>query len=131
MLSSFKILHKTTIEIIIKLLYLQLLFIAKTKTNCNLLACQSSRIVQVSTMIKKPPRMKSRKKPNEVLEYCVPKEIKFVCMHVFFRRNKKGGETFNKFMIDLTKLSLDCELHTLRESLIRDKIMIGIQNKSF
>lgn len=47
----------------------------------------------------------------------------------FGRRNQGDGESIDEFVTDLHKLSLTCEYSTLRESLIRDRIVLGVQDR--
>ena len=51
-----------------------------------------------------------------------------MCRHNFFQRNQKPGEVFDDFLTDLRKLGADCEFGDLKDSLIRDKIVSGIES---
>jgi len=48
--------------------------------------------------------------------------------YVFNRRVQDVGETFESFLSDLRKLVRSCEYATLEESIIRDRIVIGIRD---
>lgn len=61
--------------------------------------------------------------------YCVPRSNKSVERHIFFARNQKEGESFDTFLTDLKKLSASCGFGDLRDSLIKDRIISGINNK--
>ena len=69
---------------------------------------------------------------NEVIkafeDYCTPKKNESVCRHQFFQRTQKPDETFNEFLTDLKKLSLDCAFDNLKDSLIKDKIVSGTKD---
>lgn len=60
--------------------------------------------------------------------FCVPKRNESVCRHVFFQRNQKPDESFEDFLTDLKKLSQDCSFGSLKDSLIKDRIISGIRN---
>ena len=61
-------------------------------------------------------------------EYCNP--IKNITMerYTFNMRGQQHGENFDSFYTDIRNLSKDCEYGTLRDSLIRDRIVCGIQS---
>lgn len=61
-------------------------------------------------------------------QYCVLKKNEIVCRHLFFQRNQKEGETFDEFLTELKRLSLDCAFDVLKDSLIKDRIISGIKN---
>lgn len=61
-------------------------------------------------------------------DYCIPKKNETVCRHKYFQRTQKEDETFDEFLSDLKKLSLDCAFGELKDSLLRDKIVSGINN---
>lgn len=50
--------------------------------------------------------------------------------YVFNRRTQETDETFDAFFSDLRKLVKSCEYGTLEESIIRDRIVIGIRDDS-
>jgi len=62
--------------------------------------------------------------------YCVPKTNESVERHIFFARNQKEEESFDAFLTDLKKLSASCGFGTLKDSLIKDRIISGITNKN-
>lgn len=71
-------------------------------------------------------------KYNDVImafeKYCVPKKNESVNRHQFFQRTQKQNETFNEFLTDLKKLSLDCAFGDMKDSLVRDRIISGIND---
>lgn len=60
--------------------------------------------------------------------FCVPKKNESVCRYKFFHRKQNTDESFDDFLTELRKLSLDCSFGTLKDSLIRDQILSGINN---
>ena len=50
--------------------------------------------------------------------------------YVFNRRVQDNGETFDAFLADLRRLARTCDFGTLEESIIRDRIVIGIREDS-
>ena len=67
---------------------------------------------------------------NAFEQYCTPKANETVERHIFFTCSQHEGETFDSFLTDLKKLSLSCGFDTLRDSLIKDRIVCGILNSS-
>lgn len=61
-------------------------------------------------------------------EFCTPKVNESVERHFFFSRVQNGGENFTSFVTDLKKLSASCEFGTLKDSLIKDRIICGIRD---
>lgn len=62
--------------------------------------------------------------------YCMLKTNESVDRHIFFTRSQQPGESFNLFLTELKGLSLPCGFDTLRDGLIRDRIISGIQDVS-
>lgn len=58
--------------------------------------------------------------------YFVPKKNKTFFRHQFFTRNQQSGETIDQFVTDLKNKSKDCAFGTLREELIKDRLVCGI-----
>lgn len=46
--------------------------------------------------------------------------------HKFFTRDQKGNETIEQYIFELRKLSQTCEFGSLREELIKDRLVCGI-----
>ena len=63
-------------------------------------------------------------------EYCDPKRNETVERHKFFMRNQEAGESFDKYLTELKILEKTCEFGTLSDSLIRDRIVCGINSSS-
>ena len=61
-------------------------------------------------------------------EYCNPrKNLTFLC-YKFFSYRQKEDESFDDFLTQLKKLSADCKFSELKDSLIRDVIIIGMSD---
>ncbi|XP_019614733.1 PREDICTED: uncharacterized protein K02A2.6-like [Branchiostoma belcheri] len=58
--------------------------------------------------------------------YCNPKKNETVERYKFFTRSQSNGETFDEYITDLKTLAAECGFGEIRESLIRDRILIGI-----
>ncbi|KAI8483081.1 hypothetical protein Bbelb_392370 [Branchiostoma belcheri] len=58
--------------------------------------------------------------------YCNPKKNETVERYKFFTRSQNNGETFDEYITDLKTLAAECGFGEIRESLIRDRILIGI-----
>lgn len=73
------------------------------------------------------------KKYSEVLqafeEYCTPRSSVVFNRFKFFKRSQEEGESFDHFQTDLKKLAKTCEFLDQENSLIRDRIIIGICNQ--
>ena len=61
-------------------------------------------------------------------EHCLPKKNVTLVRHKFFTYRQREGQSFHEFVIQLKKLSSDCEFNDLKDSLIRDTIIIGVSD---
>jgi hypothetical protein len=61
--------------------------------------------------------------------YCKPKRNVTFERHVFFTRNQREGEGIDRWVTDLRKLSSSCEFGVLRDSLIKDMLVLGLSDK--
>lgn len=70
------------------------------------------------------------KKLPEVMEsferYCTPKANESVDRHIFFTKSQQTSESFDLCLTDLKKLSIPCGFGTLRDGLIKDRIISGL-----
>nr|CAB3265819.1 COS41.3 [Phallusia mammillata] len=64
---------------------------------------------------------------NAFESYCCPRKNITSERYRFFSRNQNDGERIDVFITDLKKLSKSCDFGELCDSLIRDKIIIGIK----
>ena len=63
--------------------------------------------------------------------YCVPKKNESVCRYVFFQRAQEDDETFEEFVTELKRLSLDCSFGELKDSLIKaNQQVLTLKNKN-
>ncbi|XP_071787363.1 uncharacterized protein [Asterias amurensis] len=67
-------------------------------------------------------------KLTDVLEafdaHCDPKKSETVERYRFFTRNQEGGESIEKYLTELKLLAETCNFETLRDSLLRDHIIM-------
>ena len=61
-------------------------------------------------------------------EHCEPKKNVSYERYKFFSRAQESGETIDQYVTILRKLSETCEFGTLRNSLIKDRIVLGVSN---
>ena len=61
-------------------------------------------------------------------KYCIPKKNVVFERYLFNKRCQEDGEEFENFVNDLRKLASTCEYSTLKEELIRDRIILGIRD---
>jgi hypothetical protein len=57
-----------------------------------------------------------------------PQVNECVSRHTFFTRDQKEGESFDQFCTELRIIAKDCEFGTIKDSLIRDRIICGIRD---
>ncbi|XP_055911526.1 uncharacterized protein K02A2.6-like [Eupeodes corollae] len=60
--------------------------------------------------------------------YFLPKVNIAMERHKFFTRNQRVGETIDEYVTALKNLSLSCEFDTIREDLVRDIFVCGLNN---
>ena len=74
--------------------------------------------------------MKTSKILEQFDQYCLPQKNLTFLRYNFFTYRQKEGETFDEFTTQLRKLSHDCEFSTLQDSLVKDMIIIGTNDKA-
>lgn len=57
---------------------------------------------------------------------CMPKNNEMFERQKFFMYMQKAGQTMDQYVIELRRLSKNCGLGDLRESLIRERIKCGL-----
>jgi len=71
---------------------------------------------------------------KEIIEafdkYCSPKQNVVFERYKFYNRNQGHGEPFDNFFTDLKKLVKFCEFGSQEVSMIRDRIVLGVWDKS-
>ena len=63
---------------------------------------------------------------TEFENYCTPKKNLTILRHKFFTCKQKEGQSFNSFVTDLRRLCEDCEFDALKDSLVKDVIVLGV-----
>ncbi|CAG9818604.1 unnamed protein product [Phaedon cochleariae] len=63
-------------------------------------------------------------------EYFIPTKNVTYEWNVFFTRNMKADESIDEYVNELRRLSSTCEFSTLTDSLIKDRIVLGIQDRN-
>lgn len=70
--------------------------------------------------------------PDTILQkfqdYCEPRRNVVYERYLFFNRSQQPGEKVDAFVTDLKKLSMSCEFGELTNSLVRDRLVCGIQS---
>ena len=61
-------------------------------------------------------------------KYCIGEANETCERFLFHQRIQQPGENFDDFLADLRKLAVTCAFATLEDSLIRDRIVIGIRD---
>ncbi|XP_050518323.1 uncharacterized protein LOC126892728 [Diabrotica virgifera virgifera] len=63
-------------------------------------------------------------------EYFTPSKNVTYERYLFFTRDKMGLETYDSYVTELRQLASTCEFDTLTDSLIRDRLILGISDVS-
>ena len=78
-------------------------------------------------------RVGDEMKIDKVLEkfdqYCKPKKNVSYERYVFFSRAQESNETIDQYVTTLKKLCETCEFGALKNSLIKDRIVLGVNNQ--
>ena len=61
--------------------------------------------------------------------HCKPRKNETVVGFKFFSRTQDPGESQEKFVTDLKLLATTCNFGDLKDSLVRDRIIFGIQDR--
>ena len=62
-------------------------------------------------------------------QHCEPKKNVSYERYKFNSRSQESGETIDQYVTILRKLSESCEFGTLKDSLIKDRIVLGVNNQ--
>ena len=62
--------------------------------------------------------------------FCIPRQNITLLRYKFLTYKQKEGQSFDKFMTQLKKLSSDSEFGELKHSLIKDIVVIGVTDDS-
>lgn len=75
----------------------------------------------------------NKKKYNEVInafeDFCIPKKRIVYERFLFFTRNQEENEPFDSFLMDIKRLSKTCDFGNQNDSLLRDRIVLGTNNR--
>lgn len=66
---------------------------------------------------------------NAFDKYCTPKANETMERFLFFTRAQEQGESFMDFLTDLRKLSATCGFGNLKDSLVKDRIVLGVNDE--
>ena len=61
-------------------------------------------------------------------EYCSPKTSESFARYKFFTNRQNDGQNFDKYLTELHTLANECNFDNLRDSLLRDMIVIGTKD---
>ena len=74
-----------------------------------------------------------RKKPEKIMDllkgYFIPQKNVLYERFVFHSAVQKSGESIDEFTLRLRRLAETCEFGDIKESLIRDRLVIGTTDK--
>ena len=62
-------------------------------------------------------------------EHCEPRKNVTYERYIFFTRAQETGETIDQYVTTLKRLSDTCEFGTSKETLIKDRIVLGVKNQ--
>ena len=65
---------------------------------------------------------------RKFIEFCVPRKDIIYERYVFHTRVQGEGETIHSFTTDLRLKSQSCEFGSLQDSVIRDRVVVGIRD---
>ena len=58
-----------------------------------------------------------------------PRKNTTFCRYKFFTNRQSEDQTFDKYLTEMKKLCNDCELAVLKDSLLKDMLIIGLHNR--
>lgn len=62
-------------------------------------------------------------------DFCTPKKNQIYERFKFYQRSQKEGEPFDSFLMDLKQLIKSCEFTDKEQEMLRDRIVMGINDK--
>ncbi|CAB4040829.1 Hypothetical predicted protein [Paramuricea clavata] len=62
-------------------------------------------------------------------EHCEPRKNVTYERYIFFTRAQETSETIDQYVTTLKRLSDTCEFGTLRDTLIKERIVLGVKNQ--
>ena len=87
---------------------------------------QGLEIYNTFTFSKDEDKMKLKPVMELFEAYCKPRKNITLCRHNFLTHKQHEGVSFDQFVTDLKRRSAQCELGELKDSLIKDMIVIGV-----
>lgn len=110
--------------------YVSAVAITDEKQKCNLLLhCMGPEALDIYNTFEIPAAQASSFKfILEKFDYFLPKINITYERHKFFTRNQKVGENIDTYATELKALATTCNFDKLKDSLIKDRIVCGIQN---
>jgi hypothetical protein len=96
---------------------------------CTLLHCMGEDALDIFNTFK----LNEDAKLNDVIEkfdaYCNPRTCQVFERYKFWSRDQQEGETVDAYVTELKKMSVNCAFDNLKDSLIRDKLVFGINDE--
>lgn len=95
-----------------------------------LLHCAGDEAIKIYNTIEGKEKLKYTEILSILEEACSPPINETYNRHLFFSRHMKDGESYEEYITELKKLSMDCNFDTLKDSLVRDQIIMGLTDMS-
>ena len=100
----------------------------KSSTFLHVIGPESLEIYNTFTWATDGDNMKLDKIMEKFKAYCNPRKNLSYERHIFNTRNQQAGENIDAYVTDLKNKASLCEFSTLKDSLIRDRIVCGIRS---
>ena len=100
----------------------------KSNTFLHVIGPESLEIYNTFTWATDGDNMKLDKIMEKFKAYCNPRKNLTYERHIFNTRNKQAGENIVAYVTDLKNKASLCDFSTLKDSLIRDRIICGIRS---
>ena len=100
----------------------------KTSILLTCIGKQGLEIYNTFTFTDERDKMKLKPVMDQFEAYCKPRKNITLLRHQFFTYRQQEGQPFDSFVTELKKRSSQCEFQTLKDSLIRDMIIIGFSS---
>ena len=100
----------------------------KSSTFLHVIGPESLEIYNIFTWATDGDNMKLDKIMEKFKAYCNPRKNLTYERHIFNTRNQQAGENIDAYVTDLKNKASLCEFSTLKDSLIRDRIVCGIRS---
>ena len=100
----------------------------KVKLFLYIIGTQGRKIYDTLPFVNEPSERSLKDVIDAFEAHCNPKKNETVERYKFFTRAQEEGEPIEKFIVDLKILASTCNFSTLRDSLVRDRIVCGIRD---